>query len=126
MSKTWCFKQTSYSHLKDCECPKCKSSKGEIKVRNYLKEKNILFEEQKKFKKLGRLSYDFYLPKKNLLIEFNGEQHYKQKDFFGGRKAFLLQKHHDWLKRKFAKENGFSLLVIKFDEDIKDKLKLII
>lgn len=31
-------------------------------------------------------------------------------------KKFLLQKHHDWLKRKYAKENGYRLLTIPYWE----------
>lgn len=29
-------------------------------------------------------------------------------------KDFLLQKHHDWLKRKYAKDNNINLLVIPY------------
>ena len=57
-----------------------------------------------------KLSYDFYIPSKNLLIEYNGEQHYKSIKHFGGRKMFLLQKHHDWLKRKYAKKKWYHFV----------------
>ena len=72
------------------------------------------------------LSYDFYLTDKKLLIEFNGIQHYKEFKHFGGRKRFLSQKHHDWLKRKYAKDNKIPLLIIRYDEDIKEKLSFIL
>ena len=113
------FEQLANNHLRGIGCPKCKSSKGEITIRKYLKKRNILFEEQKKFdnlKDIKQLSYDFYIPEKNLLIEFNGEQHYR-KCFNRDLHKWHRQKHHDWLKRKFARDNHFNLLVIKYDED---------
>ena len=96
------FEQKPNDHLNGSECPNCATSKGENKVKNILKENNVFFEEQKTFPDLKdkrKLSYDFYIPSKNLLIEYNGEQHYKSIKHFGGRKRFLLQRHHDWLKR---------------------------
>ena len=119
------FEQTPDSHLRGSGCPKCKSSHGENKIRNILQENNVLFEEQKKFKDLkdvNMLSYDFYIPSKNLLIEYNGIQHYETKEHFGGEKALRLQQHHDWLKRKFAKDNNFTLLTISYKDDIKQSL----
>jgi len=88
-----------------------------------------LFESQKKFNDLkdkSYLKYDFYLPEKNTLIEFNGKQHYKEIAFFGGRKKFLKQKHHDWLKRKYAIKNNIKLLIIKYDDSISEILSLLI
>lgn len=90
-----------------------------------------MFENQKKFNDLkdkSYLKYDFYLPEKNTLIEFNGKQHYKEIAFFGGRKKFLKQKHHDWLKRKYAIKNNIiesiplkkaTILIMKFFQRMK-------
>ena len=63
-------------------------SKCEKSILNFLQEKNIKFECQKTFKGLngvngGLLSYDFFLPDYNLLIEFQGEQHEHPVDFNG-------------------------------------------
>ena len=63
------------------------------------------------------LSFDFHIPSVNLLIECQGEQHYRSKNFGGcfkdlAEKNFKIQQHHDLLKRKFAKENGIDLLEI--------------
>ena len=113
------FEQEPKDHLKGKGCPKCRSSKGERRIREILKSKGIIFEEQKKFKDLKDktcLSYDFYIPESNTLIEYNGIQHYKPLDCFGGRKKFLLQKHHDWLKREYAKKKGITLIVIPYND----------
>lgn len=119
------FEQKPNNHLRGGGCPKCNSSHGEEKIRNYLLENNIIFEEQKRFKELIKAPFDFYLPEKNLLIEYNGIQHYKSVEYFGGKERLIKQQKTDKLKRQFAKENNIKLLTIKFDEDISKKLKLI-
>lgn len=111
------FEQLPHDHLRGCGCPFCKESKGEKKIEDFLLKNNISFESQKKFNDLKdkrKLSYDFYIPFKNLLIEYNGRQHYTQQSFFQNREDFLVQKHHDWLKRKYAKDNKINLLTIPY------------
>lgn len=113
------FEQDTEHHLAGNGCPICKESKGEKKIRSYFQINNIKFIPQKRFKNCrGKLPlpFDFYIPSKKLLIEYNGEQHYKPIDFFGGYKKFLKQKHNDWLKRKYAKDNKISLLTISYKD----------
>ena len=120
------FEMTPYHHInrKQC-CSKCRSSHGEQTIRNFLKEKSILFEEQKTFescKDERTLPFDFYIPEKNLLIEYNGEQHYRN-SFYLEYHKWLKYKHHDWLKRKFAKDNKINLLTISYkDYNIIEKI----
>ena len=67
------------NHKKGHGCPVCKSSKGELRVSKYLNSQGILFESEKKFPECKHklpLPFDFYLPRHNLLIEYQGEQHY--------------------------------------------------
>ena len=120
------FEQKPNNHLNKHNCPKCKSSKGEITIRNYLLKNNIIFEEQKRFKECKDklpLSYDFYLPKENLLIEYNGIQHYESVETFGGKKKFLYQQHNDELKREFVEKSGIRLLTISYkDYNIIEKI----
>ena len=52
----------------------------------------------------------------NLLIEFNGEQHYYPIDYYGGEEAFKLQKKHDKMKKQYAKNNNIDLLIISYLE----------
>lgn len=109
------FEQRMSANLEGEGCPFCKISKGERKIELYLKEHKISFEYQKKFKNLKnirQLSYDFYLPKENLLIEYNGEQHYKESRF----KYHNLENQilNDDIKKDFAKNNNINLLVIPY------------
>jgi len=74
------FEQMPTAHLMGRGCPRCFESKGEIKVAKYLTENNISFIPQKTFKTLRdkrHFKLDFYLDNFNLLIEYDGEFHYK-------------------------------------------------
>ena len=124
------FSQLAYYHLSGSGCPNCSNSIGEEKIRSFLLEKNINFIPHKSFddlKDVKLLSYDFYIEEKNLLIEYNGIQHYSwQRHFQPTYHDFLIQKHHDWLKRKYCKKNNINLLVISYEEDIEECLKKIL
>ena len=117
------FETIPHNFLSNHSCPKCglenkTKSIGEQKIKDFLKDKKIIFEEQKEFENLKdkkMLSYDFYIPSKKILIEYNGKQHYEfHKLFHKNYHDFLIQKHHDWLKRKFAKNNEYKLLTIPY------------
>ena len=110
------FWQEPGEHKRGRGCPKCNESSGEKKIEIFLKENNINYETQKRFKELKGLSYDFYISSKNILIEFNGEQHYKPIEYFGGEKTFKKQVNNDNKKKKFAKLKGIKLLSISFKE----------
>lgn len=70
------FWQEASSHLCGRECPKCKTSKLESIVMRKLEINNIDYVYQYKLKDLGGKSLDFFLPKYNIIIECQGEQHY--------------------------------------------------
>lgn len=64
---------------------------------NLLIENNIKFISEKRFngcKNINELPFDFYLPNQNLLIEYDGIQHFKPINFFGGEMG--LKKHKKW------------------------------
>lgn len=70
-------------------------------------------------KKNVLLEYDIYVPKYKLLIEYNGEQHYERSSLFHKTKSkFNAQVRRDKRKAKLAADNGFNLLVVRYDEPI--------
>lgn len=107
-------------------CPKCNYSRGEKLVEAVLNSLDINFEAQKKFKGLkniNNLSYDFYLTEYNVLIEYQGQQHYKPVDLFGGEEYFLKQQKNDRIKKEFSKNNNFYLLEIPYTKYTFDSVK---
>ena len=98
-------------------CPRCTTSIGENRIATYLKNNLISYTPQYKEDTLrgiggNPLSFDFYIPDWNILIEFQGIQHEKPVDFFGGEEQFLIQQEHDRRKRDYAKEHNIELLEI--------------
>ena len=121
------FEQTPNSHYQNIGCSKCHRSKGEEQIESILLKNNINFKTQKKFencKDKRKLPFDFYLPKYNLCIEYDGEQHFKIfNNFWGGISQLSITQKHDQIKNKFCKENNINLLRIKYNENIENKLK---
>lgn len=98
-------------------CPKCICSCGEQRILSFLLKNNIQYSQWQKFNNLlgvnkSPLSYDFYISNKNVLIEFQGEQHERPIEHFGGQKHFEIQQEHDKSKREYAKEHGYKLIEI--------------
>jgi len=116
------FKQIPHNHLKGNGCPSCRKSRGEILISNWLQTNNIQYTPNKTFpncKNKRLLSFDFYLKKYNLLIEFQGQQHYSEISYFSNDRTytrFLRQVKHDSIKKKFYKINNISLLCIPYWE----------
>lgn len=119
-------------------CPQCNESKGEKKIREYLDSIGFIGVSQDKFDDLldidkynynyyipqkefeglvglrnGILSYDFYLPKHNLLIEYQGQMHERfVKGIHKSEKDFKIQLEHDKRKREYAQKHNIKLLEI--------------
>ena len=120
------YEQQPDNHLQGASCPVCNESHGERFIRNYLDKHNIKYIPQKKFKYLKDktyLSYDFYLPDYNILIEYQGIQHFESVSFNGKDYTDLdKQKHHDRIKQRFAKENGYKLLRPTYKNNTQEKI----
>lgn len=109
-------------------CPKCKKSKGEITIESFLSKNNIYHIKQKRFnecKHINTLPFDFYLPNYNICIEYDGEQHFKPKKFYGGDKYLNKRIKLDKIKNNYCKENNIKLIRIPYTEfkNIEDILK---
>lgn len=108
------FLQTPSIHLRGSGCPRCKNSKGELAIIKFLDKHGIQYEFEKRFKGLGKQSFDFFLPEKNTLIEYDGYQHHKPIKAWGGKTRLKRIQELDEKKNKFAKENGYSLIRIPY------------
>lgn len=109
-------------------CPNCNKSKGEKQIEKYLKENQIEYLTQKRFedcKYILSLPFDFYLPKYNTCIEYDGELHFKPIDFFGGTKSLKEHQRNDNIKNQFCKSMNINLFRIKYDENIIEKIESI-
>jgi len=115
------FEQIVSNHLQGKGCPICRESLGERKIRIILEEKQLKFIRQKKFKEckfVNELPFDFYLIDYNLLIEFDGIQHFKPVKAFGGEEEFKKTQIKDAIKNDFCLKNEINLLRISYKDDI--------
>ena len=112
------------SKQRNYKCPNCTIYTGEVEVENILLKHNIEYKTQYKFNdcKCSRcLPFDFYLPDYNILIEYDGEQHFKPIRFKGVNKdesldKFIITKIHDTIKTIYAKNNNIKLIRIPYYE----------
>jgi very-short-patch-repair endonuclease len=97
-----------------CGCPKCNYSKGEMKIQLWLEKNRIKFTPQKTFdgcKYRGKLRFDFYIPSKNLCIEYDGEQHFIQQ---GRNRNLNENRKRDDIKNGYCKNKKITLLRISY------------
>lgn len=98
-------------------CDNCqdKMSIGEKRIQRYLIEHDICFESQKWFsdcRDKNPLPFDFYLPSYNIIIEFDGRQHFEDIEYFTYRLK-TVQKH-DKIKNTYCMTHGINLIRIPY------------
>jgi hypothetical protein len=78
---------------------------------------------------LGQQHYDVWIPKIKIAIEYQGEQHFKPIDYFGGEDAYKNQNERDKRKYNISIENGVDIIYVlkgynynEIVEKIKNKL----
>jgi len=115
---------------KGTRCPQCKETKGEREVRLFLEDNNIPYEKEYRFKGLVNqdtnydLRVDFFVEDHNLVIEYDGIQHYEPVEIFGGENTFLRCVESDKIKDSYFNKKGIELLRIPYwdIENIRDIL----
>ena len=102
-------------------------SLGEYAIYNYLEKNNIIFEREKTFNDLHspknkKLRYDFYIQAHNILIEFDGAQHFKKVRWQHDHPDAQVDELYnylvecDHLKNEYADANKIKLYRIKYTE----------
>lgn len=118
------FLQSPSSHLFGSGCKICNTtSKGEKIIYNFLLDNNIIFIKEKKFDDClsikntnYKLKYDFFIPKYNMCIEYDGIQHFKE-CYFGGHKTKLNEiKINDEIKNIYCMKNNIKLIRIPYKQ----------
>ena len=97
------------------------NSKGEYLITTLLNTLNIKFEKQKVFPTCcynnASLRFDFYLPSYNILIEYDGIQHYiSQNSGWDTLKKLEKTRKYDEFKTNWCKENNIPLIRIPYTD----------
>lgn len=113
------------SNSKECpHCSKRKISKAEFIIKNILEKNNINFETQYTFndlfikkKKKTKLRFDFmiYISDRMILLEFDGEQHFKETRRFSKDDVQEIHKK-DIMKNEYCIKNDIELMRITFKD----------
>ena len=93
------FSQKYSVHYMGHGCSLCNMSNGELRISEYLDNMSFLYIKEHTFddcKYINKLRYDFYIKDLNLCIEYDGIQHFKSIEYFGGDKKLRYQKK--WIR----------------------------
>ena len=125
------FEQIPSNHLQGAVCITCSQSrsKAEIAISEYLIKHRISFTQEATSKKIfenslfllgyERTMFDFFIPKKNLLIEFDGEGHFFPVSWGGISKKkayekFIESEKRDRIKDQLVIQSKYDLIRIPF------------
>lgn len=93
----------------------CIRSKGELFVKKWLNDNNIIFQDEYTFPDLNGdyapLRFDFCI-NNNKLIEVMGVQHYEDREWGGPN-----LKRYDEMKRQYCENKNIPLLYLKYNKD---------
>lgn len=108
-------------HSRTISCGCASKSAGEIEVETLLDAYTIPYEEQYFFEDFSKFSaFDFALFNEDGsllgLIEYDGEQHFRPVEVWGGEEKFILQKERDARKDAYCAEKGIRLLRIPYTD----------
>lgn len=112
----WMLPGNHLHNKQGCYQCHCVMSRPERMICQILDDLKIQYIKQKRFNQCRSakgflLRYDFYIPSHNLLIEYDGEQHFLP---IRGQSNLTRTQTHDDIKTKYANENGIRLLRIPF------------
>lgn len=110
---TTSFGNYKYANVTTCLSCSCKMSNGEKRIKDFLEFNKVNFVQEKRFedcRDVKPLPFDFYLPELNLIIEYDGEQHFGKVY----NRDYETTKKHDEIKNQYCKDNNIYLLRIPY------------
>lgn len=122
------FEQTPKKHYlgEGCFLCVCKSKSEEI-IDAFLKKHNIKFIREYAFKDCKYkkvLPFDFYLPDYNIVLEYQGIQHFKQQG--RGHEKLEERKLKDQIKRNYCLKNSIKEIEINYFDNLEIKLNFLL
>lgn len=77
---------------------------------------------QYRAKWLGQQSLDVYVPSLKTAFEYQGIQHFKPIEYFGGEKSFIELQERDSRKAHLCQKNGIRVVYWNYDEPISERV----
>lgn len=115
------FDTTPYSFIhkhKKIYCPICfyKKSKGEVEIAKYLEVNRIDYQKEFVFPTLKNSRFDFFIPSENMVIEYDGIQHYEPISHFGGEEGYNQTLQRDATKNQYCLDNEITLIRLPYTQ----------
>lgn len=108
-------------HSRTISCGCLRESGGELKIKQILEQYNYNFQKQYRIKEKKDnyvMIFDFVIFDENnqiiKCIEYDGEQHFRPIEFFGGEEQYQIQRMRDERKNKWCENNGIVLLRVPY------------
>ena len=124
--------QRSYNNFRNGQrCPYCSqivTSKAVREIISLLEEVGLEYKREVTFSNLvtesnNRLRIDFYIPKADLYVEYDGQQHFVyQKNGIFTKDVVETIQSRDKLKNDYFSANGLDLLRLRYDENYIERL----
>ena len=115
----------SFKRGQTTSCGCIRTSTGETLIASLLDNANIVYTKEYSFEDLRsnaghKLRYDFAILDEDSnvtrLLEFDGAQHYKPVNVFGGEESFQKIQQNDHLKNEYAKTHNIPLVRIPYSK----------
>ena len=109
------YERSPHNFLKAKGCPKCSASSGEKKLYSVLDMLEFDYVTEYRIREEDNLfRYDVYIKDLNLLIEYDGEQHFLEHSFQLTDIEFKKRLTNDEEKNKLAERCGYKLIRIPY------------
>ena len=101
-------------------------SVGEKLIQSILDDNHITYTYNYRFnncRNISPLPFDFYLHDYNVCIEYDGIQHFKPIEYFGGEEAFQKRQLNDKIKTEYCIDNHITLIRLPYtlsEDEIKN------
>lgn len=116
-NRTYQANYIDFKYGKRCVCSK--RSKGEEAIKLFLEELSINNTPQWRehtCKHVNKLSFDFLISENSFCIEYDGQQHFRNVPYWGGRKEKEIVIKRDIIKNQYCIDNNIPLLRIPYWE----------
>lgn len=87
-------------------------------IKNYFKDLTVINHARPKW--LGKQHLDIFIPKLNIAIEYQGEQHFAPVGYFGGEETFKKNIERDNRKRELCRINNCNLIYVEKGYNLND------
>ena len=119
---------TDLARYRKTSCGCSNYSNMENFIANILSEHQINYIPQARFsecRNIYPLPFDFYLYDYNTIIEYDGEQHFRPIDFFGGEEGFSKIVFNDNIKNSYCEKQKINLIRLSYNlskQEIENKI----